>query len=454
MVHGPVSTSSRDASGQATIVVLGLALALLLGALVLGAIAQGIGAHGNQQRAADLAALAAARAMHESYARLFEPPLLGGRPNPAHLERDAYLALGQRAAVATARGNGAKRAAVRFPDAATFAPVRVRVEIRDALGIGRTARVAAGARAEAELAPPSQLASAVPGAGEYRGSLAYRQGKPMRPDVAAAFDRLAAAAARDSLTLAVVSGFRSSAEQAVLFARHPDPTWVAPPGRSLHRLGTELDLGPPSAYAWLAAHAPRFHFVQRYSWEPWHWGFTLNAGTSSVGFGRPGSRSGGTDAPGAAGADGEAGRGIQSFVPARIAAPLARAAQRWNVSAALLGAQLYAESNFNPFARSSAGARGIAQFMPATARALGLRDPLDAAAAIDAQAHLMRDLLRRFGAVPLALAAYNAGPGPVEACGCVPPYPETRGYVARVLGLLGGAGESVTGGGLEVRLVS
>jgi soluble lytic murein transglycosylase-like protein len=92
--------------------------------------------------------------------------------------------------------------------------------------------------------------------------------------------------------------------------------------------------------------------------------------------------------------------------------------------------------------------------MPATARALGLRDPLDVAAAIDAQAHLMRDLLRRFGAVPLALAAYNAGPGPVAACGCVPPYRETRGYVARVLGLLGGAGESGAGGGLEVRLVS
>ena len=156
----------------------------------------------------------------------------------------------------------------------------------------------------------------------------------------------------------------------------------------------------------------------------------------------------------AEGGDGEAGRRLPSFVPARFAAPLAQAAQRWNVSAALLGAQLYAESNFNPFARSAAGARGIAQFMPATARMLGLSDPLDAAAAIDAQAHLMRDLLRRFGSVPLALAAYNAGPAAVAACGCVPPYPETRGYVARILGLLGGVGETVAGGGLEVRLVS
>jgi Transglycosylase SLT domain len=91
--------------------------------------------------------------------------------------------------------------------------------------------------------------------------------------------------------------------------------------------------------------------------------------------------------------------------------------------------------------------------MPATARAYGLRDPFDAAAAIDAQAHLMHDLLRQFAAVPLALAAYNAGPAPVQRCGCIPPYPETRGYVARILGLLGGTGDAPAGGGLEVRLV-
>lgn len=435
----------REESGQATILLLGLTMALLLGALVLGGIARGIGVQGDQQRAADLAALAGTRAMHEAYGGLFEVPVIAGRPNSAHIERAAYLALGRRAALATARRNGAARITVSFPDAATFAPVRVRVEIRDAIDVGETARVPAGARAEAELAPPADIAGATAGAGEYRGALAYRQGRPMRPDVAAAFDRMAAAAERDGVALLVVSGFRTNAEQAVLFARHPDPKWVAPPGQSLHRLGTELDLGPPAAYGWLAAHAPRFHFVQRYSWEPWHWGFVLNAGTSSVGFGRVGT---------ATGADGETGRGLPAFVPAQFAPALARAAQRWNVSAALLGAQLYAESNFNPFARSGAGAQGIAQFMPATAHALGLRDPFDAGASIDAQAHLMRDLLRRFGAVPLALAAYNAGPGAVAACGCVPPYPETRGYVARILGLLGGAGETVAGGGLEVRLVS
>jgi hypothetical protein len=440
----PRSPAGRDESGQATILLLGIACAALLGALILGAVAQGIGAQSDQQRAADLAALAGARAMHDAYGGLFEPRHIAGRHNRAHLERATYLERGRRAAVATARSNGAREVVVTYPDDDTFAPVRVRVEVRDAIEVGSRARdrVPAGARAEAELAAPADVALWSAGPGEYRGPLAHRQGKPMRPDVAAAFDRMHAAARRDGISLVVVSGFRSNAEQSVLFARHPDPKWVAPPGRSLHRLGTELDLGPPSAYGWLAANAKRFHFIQRYSWEPWHYGFTLNAGTSSVGF--TGQAGGG---------DGETARSLPSFVPAAYAEPLASAAQRWNVSAGLLAAQLMAESNFNPFAQSSAGAQGIAQFMPGTAKAMGLRDPFDAAASIDAQAHLMRDLLRRFGSVPLALAAYNAGPARVAACGCVPPIPETRGYVARILGLLGGAGEAVAGGGLEVRLV-
>jgi hypothetical protein len=287
---------------------------------------------------------------------------------------------------------------------------------------------------------------AVPGAGpfnagEYRGPFVYRQGKPMRPDVALAFDRMAAAARADGVALVITSAFRGDAEQARLFAAHPDPKWVAPPGRSLHRLGTELDLGPPSAYAWLAANAERFHYVQRYAWEPWHFGYTLNAGSSSVGY-----RNGG---------DGERSGTLPAFVPARFAPAIARAAQRWSVSGALLAAQLYEESHFNPFARSAAGALGIAQFMPATAAGYGLADPFDAERAIDAQAHLMRDLLRTFASVPLALAAYNAGSARVRTCGCIPAIPETQSYVADILGLLHGAGDpSGDGAGaLEVRLV-
>jgi hypothetical protein len=252
------------------------------------------------------------------------------------------------------------------------------------------------------------------------------------------------AARADGVALVINSAFRSDAEQAELWRRHPDPRWVAPPGTSLHRNGTELDLGPPAAYAWLRTNAERFHFVQRYSWEAWHYGYTLN----------PGSRLDRRDTSGTG--DGARTSSMPDFVPAQFAPMISRAAQRWSVSATLLAAQLYAESNFNPFAQSRAGAQGIAQFMPGTAAGLGLDNPFDAEEAINAQAHLMRDLLRRFGSVPLALAAYNAGPNPVAGCGCVPPFPETRAYVARILGLMSGAGEPVTGGpaaGLIVRLV-
>src|SRR5262249_50709125 len=106
----------------------------------------------------------------------------------------------------------------------------------------------------------------------------------------------------------------------------------------------------------------------------------------------------------------------------------------------------------NPRATSPAGALGIAQFMPGTAASYGLRNPFDPIAAIDAQAHLMSDLLRQFHSVPLALAAYNAGSGAVARCHCIPPYPETRAYVARILALANGAGVLFSPP-LEVRLV-
>ena len=85
----------------------------------------------------------------------------------------------------------------------------------------------------------------------------------------------AAARAEAGLALLVTSGYRSDAEQARLFAAHPDPKWVAPPGQSLHRYATELDLGPPGAYAWLAANSERFGFIKRYAWEAWHFGVPL-----------------------------------------------------------------------------------------------------------------------------------------------------------------------------------
>jgi soluble lytic murein transglycosylase-like protein len=421
--------------------------AIVTGALLLGALGKAYGAKSHAQRAADLAAVSAARAMRDAYPRLFEPAVLpSGVPNPHHLSLASYMALARAAAVRGASANHAQldSSDVTFPDASSFAPVRVTVALRNRTTLHLSAeterQVDVAARATAALVPDAGGIGVAAGGG-YSGPFAYRQSKPMRPDVALAFDRLAAAARSEAgIDLLINSAYRSDAEQARLFAAHPDPKWVARPGESLHRFGTELDLGPPAAYGWLERNAGRFHFIKRYAWEPWHYGYSLNARSA------PGS---------------DRGRGPQEresampeFVPQAYAASIARAASRWNVSAALLAAQLYTESNFNPFAVSSAGARGIAQFMPGTARTYGLTDPFDAVASISAQAHLMRDLLRRFGSVSLALAAYNAGPGAVESCGCVPAIPETQAYVARILGLMGGAGALPAGSSFEVRLVS
>jgi hypothetical protein len=264
----------RGEQGQALLLLIAALAAILFGAWALGAVASGFGTRGRSQRAADLGALSGARAMHDAYDRLFEPAEIEGRPNPRHLERSRYLALGRAAAVRSARANGASSAVVSFPDGRSMAPVRVRVVVGEAVSFqvaGQRRRLKVDAAAEATLAPPGGAAAPSPGAGDYRGPFAYRQGKPMRPDVAAAFDRLATAAAGAGLHLLINSAWRSTAEQAALFAKHPDPRWVAPPGKSLHRLGTELDLGPPGAYGWLLHNSGRFHFIRRYPWEPWHY---------------------------------------------------------------------------------------------------------------------------------------------------------------------------------------
>jgi soluble lytic murein transglycosylase-like protein len=443
----PPSAGSRapahlGQAGQALPLVLGAAFVAVFVALVLAALGGAVTATERAQTAVDLTALSAARSLRDDLPRLVAPERLpDGSPNPAHLERGVYLRRAQAAAYDAAEHNELEVSDVRvtFPDAGSPVPVRARVALHPSDGPRSRALVA-----QAEAAPPA-AAGPPPTAsgGGYSGPLAYRQGQPMRPDVAAAFDRLSAAARRDGVALVITSAYRSDAEQARLFAANPDPRWVAPPGTSLHRCATELDLGPASAYGWLAANASRFGFLKRYSWEAWHFGYTRGPAPCSAA---------GNSLGGASAGDAAVGGGLPDYVPAAYHEPLARAAARWDVSVALLAAQLEAESGFNPNAVSPAGAQGIAQFMPGTAGSYGLRDPFNAPAAIDAQAHLMADLLAQFGLTQLALAAYNTGPAPVAACSCVPAIPETQAYVARILALMGGAGEAVPA--LEVRLVA
>lgn len=463
-------------AGQVTVAAVGMIFILVLLGAALVAYGGALTGKGRAQRAADLAALSAARSLRDDLPRRLSPPVVDGAPNPYHLTRSSFLARARSAALRAAIANGVSpaRVTIRFPDHLSPAPLRAEVRLRAAWRDGgETEGLAVEARAEATLPLPASSSfdtSAVRATGGgYSGPLAIRQGKPMRPDVALAFDLMAAAAAAEGHHLVISSAYRSDAEQAALFAANPDPKWVAPPGTSLHRCGTELDLGPASAYGWLAANASRFGFVMRYPWEPWHAGYEGGPAPCSkeaeravmVADARVG-RGGGTLGGRAGGSRGTRGDGrlqggavLPAFVPARYAPLILRAASLWNVSASLLAAQLQAESNFNPNAVSSAGAQGIAQFMPGTAAAYGLSDPFDPAAAIMAQAHLMSDLLRQFnGSVELALAAYNAGPGAVQSCGCVPGYPETQAYVAKITGLLaglpGGLGFRLP---MEVRLV-
>lgn len=108
-----------------------------------------------------------------------------------------------------------------------------------------------------------------------------------------------------------------------------------------------------------------------------------------------------------------------------------QAGAKYGVPAALLAGVAKTESGFNPAAVSPAGAQGLMQFMPATAKGMGV-NPLDPASAVDGAARYLSAHLREFGTVDLALAAYNAGPGNVRKYGGVPPFTETQNYITRV----------------------
>ena len=109
------------------------------------------------------------------------------------------------------------------------------------------------------------------------------------------------------------------------------------------------------------------------------------------------------------------------------------AAQKYEVEPELVKAVMKQESNFNPYALSSAGARGLMQLMPATADILGVENSWDITQNIDGGTHFLKDMIDSFGDVELALAAYNAGPGNVKKYKGVPPFDETVNFIDRVM---------------------
>ena len=129
----------------------------------------------------------------------------------------------------------------------------------------------------------------------------------------------------------------------------------------------------------------------------------------------------------------------RQLLPRDLHSLIREAAARHGLPERLISVVIAVESGFNPRAVSRAGAGGLMQLMPRTAATLGVRDVFDPAENVDGGARHLRALLDRLGNnLPLALAAYNAGEQAVAQHGGIPPYPETRDYVARILRFLGG----------------
>lgn len=155
---------------------------------------------------------------------------------------------------------------------------------------------------------------------------------------------------------------------------------------------------------------------------------TVNSGKNTAGTVRPGSF---TAAAG--------GRlPVDSRTMAYIETCVEQASQKYGIGADLIKAVIKHESGFNPGAVSTAGAEGLMQLMPETARLVGVKDSFDIRQNIDGGTRFLKEMLDAFdGDLELALAAYNAGPSTVRRYGGIPPYEETEKYVENVMRDLG-----------------
>jgi hypothetical protein len=294
--------------------------------------------------------------------------------------------------------------------------------------------------------------------------------------------QLVSAVQQKGLNLSIGSGKRDTAEQTKLYnnavAKYGQANaanWAAPPGHSNHEKGLAADLhGDTRAIAMAHELAPQFGLNFPLSNEAWHiepvgirQGHNNQGGPAAY-YEKAGAPDPTTGAPtqgetainklGAIFAhlsgetytpDGvEPGTSPYGNVEQKLTdgnleslggSPYDNyfqlAGQKYGISAKLLKAVAKQESGFNPNAGSSAGAKGLMQFMPGTAKGLGI-NPMDPAQAVDGAARLLSSYIKEFGSPEKALAAYNAGPGAVTKYGGIPPFAETQNYVHKIMGSL------------------
>ena len=282
-------------------------------------------------------------------------------PNPRHSTR-ARTSSSRATRPAGRAANGARAAASASPTARTFAPVRdPRRGARGGRGPAwRRAAHRADRRSRRRPSSPRRCRDVAAGGG-YDGPLAYRQGKPMRPDVALAFDRMERAARADGVTLAGHQRLplRRRAGGAVGAATRTRSGWRRP-GRRCTATAPSSTSGRASAYAWLARNA-RASTSSSATGEPWHYGYTLNPRSTPRTDGGDGGRQ---------------GSAVPAFVPARFAPMLRRRPALERVRGAARRPDLRRE-RLQPVRRQPGGAQGIAQFMPGTARRWASTNPFD-----------------------------------------------------------------------------